>query len=95
MSIQTKPNPPDGALGNFYVDVVDPVHDRVSLLYGPFVNDHAGALAAVDMVRRLACDADPRAWFDYSFGTCRTPDDWPPRPGVLNHLLPAIETKTQ
>ena len=74
--------------GYYYVSVID--GRRWLLLYGPF-DTHAAALAAVEMVRRLAVDVDPRAWF-YAFGTARLDPDGPGPvpPGVLNSLLPPI-----
>lgn len=74
--------------GHYYVSVID--GRRWALLYGPFAR-HADALAALETARRVAVDADARAWF-YAFGTARVePDGVAPAPaGVLNHLLPPI-----
>ena len=70
---------PDTKPGPYYVTVAD--GGRVGRLVGPFIDDHAGALALVDAARRKAEDLDPRAVF-YAFGTCRV--DAPQGPGVLN-----------
>lgn len=74
--------PPDIRPGNYYVSVVD--GKRHALLLGPFAH-HVTALDAVDDVRRLAHELDPRAAW-YAFGTCRLPDDdsVPVRAGSLN-----------
>ncbi len=74
---------PDDAQGNYYVSIIDGT--RRGLLAGPFPNDHAGALAAVDRVRGVACRLDPKAWF-YAYGTCRLPLGTSP-PGRLNNWL--------
>lgn len=79
---------PDTKPGAYYVTVVDGA--RVGRLLGPFVNDHAGALAMVDAARRRAEELDPRACW-YSFGTARADISGGvlPRPGVLNaHFYP-------
>jgi hypothetical protein len=79
MSMQT----PDTQPGAYYVTVLD--GRRYGRLLGPFIDDHAGALAMVDVVRKRAEELDPRALF-YSFGTCRVPadDSIPLRAGLLN-----------
>ena len=74
---------PDAKPGSYYVTVVD--GSRVGRLLGPFVNDHAGALARVDEARKLAETLEPRAAF-YAFGTARYPEN-EKRPGVLNGRL--------
>jgi hypothetical protein len=58
----------DSKPGAYYVSVVRGTDYRV--LLGPFMNDHAGALAKVDDVRKKAQDLDPKAAW-YAFGTCR------------------------
>lgn len=81
---------PDSKPGAYYVTVVD--GGRVARLAGPFMDDHAAALAMVDPVRRKAEELDPRAHW-YAFGTCRMPSDdsVPIRAGSLNRYfgLPA------
>lgn len=55
------------------------------LLAGPFINDHAAALARVDDVRKVAERLDAKAAW-YAFGTCRLdvgPSERPPA-GILN-----------
>ena len=59
---------PDTKPGAYYVTMIDGA--RVAFLAGPFINDHAGALALVDDVRKLANELDPRSHF-YAFGTAR------------------------
>lgn len=61
---------PDTRPGAYYVSVID--GPRCALLVGPFINNHAGALAIVDAVRLKACDLDARGVF-YAYGTCRLP----------------------
>lgn len=77
---------PDSKAGEYYVTVVD--GSRVNYLLGPFTNDHASAIAAVDKVREKAEELDPRAIW-YSFGTCRLPvgDKVPIRAGLLNKFF--------
>jgi hypothetical protein len=58
----------DAAPGNYYVTVRD--GERYALLLGPFTNDHQRALDAVEEVRRVAEELDPRASW-YAFGTAR------------------------
>lgn len=73
---------PDTKPGFYYVTVMD--GRRVGALLGPFVNDHAGALAKVDAARAKANELDPRAAF-YAFGTTRSDTDL--GPGALNRLM--------
>jgi hypothetical protein len=73
---------PDTKPGFYYVSVVRGESDY-RLLRGPFVNDHAGALAAVDAARFRAYDLDPRAAW-YAFGTMRSDDDM--GPGILDKM---------
>lgn len=77
---------PDTKPGAYYVSMTD--GDRTALLAGPFMNDHAGALAMVEQARNKAYEADPRTHW-YSFGTCRLPadDSIPAKPGKLNAEL--------
>lgn len=59
---------PDTQPGNYYVSAIE--DNGYHLVMGPFVNDHAAALAHVDAVRAVSCDVDRRAvWM--RFGTCR------------------------
>jgi hypothetical protein len=53
------------------------------LLLGPFPNDHKGALARVDEVRRVACDLDPKGIW-YTYGTARIDARDNPPFGILN-----------
>jgi hypothetical protein len=59
---------PDPRPGFYYVSVAD--GPRTARLRGPFVDNHAGALAAVEAARATLQDLDPRAAF-FAFGTCR------------------------
>jgi hypothetical protein len=52
-------------------------------LRGPFVNDHAAALAAVPAARIRACECDPRGVF-YAYGTARSEVDL--GPGLFDKL---------
>jgi hypothetical protein len=74
---------PDTKPGAYYVSAVDA--GRTALLFGPFIDDHGGALAAVDRVRKVACDLDPRAQW-YAFGTVRLYDRSTYPLGSLNNL---------
>lgn len=74
---------PDPRPGFYYVSVVRGSDCR--LLRGPFVNDHAGALAAVEAAKAEACRLDPRAHW-YAFGTCRL--DKNAGPGILDRRAP-------
>lgn len=60
---------PDARPGFYYVTVRKGA-DQYRLLRGPFVNDHAAALAAVREAKDRACDLDPRGHW-YSYGTAR------------------------
>jgi hypothetical protein len=80
---------PDTRPGFYYVSVVRGSNDY-RLLRGPFVNDHAGALAAVTPARYRAYDLDPRAYW-YSYGTCRMDQD--AGPGILDKLDAAAAAK--
>ena len=63
---------PDTKSGFYYVSVRKENGD-MRLLSGPYVNDHAAALADVDTYKAKAMDADPRAAW-YFFGTMRSDD---------------------
>jgi hypothetical protein len=84
---------PDPRPGHYYVSVRD--GRRWALVYGPFER-HADALAAVGTARRVAVEADGRAWF-YAFGTARLEPDGAVAPpeGTLNHLLPPIAARSE
>lgn len=60
---------PDPRPGFYYVSVIDGA--RRAILRGPWVDNHRGALDAVDSVRREADRVDPRAVW-YAFGTLRS-----------------------
>ena len=70
----------DDKPGNYYVTAHD--SGKTWPMAGPFVNDHAGALAAGRAVKDAACDLDGRACF-MSWGTVRAPIDYI-KPGPLN-----------
>jgi hypothetical protein len=80
---------PDTKPGAYFVSVQD--GDRFAAALGPFVDDHAAALAQIEAVRALAQRLQPRAAF-YAFGTCRLDHDHPQaqRPGTLNDYFPAL-----
>jgi hypothetical protein len=59
---------PDTQPGDYFVSVLD--GGRHALVSGPYVNDHAAALADVEHCRTLAEKHDARAVF-YAFGTVR------------------------
>ena len=79
---------PDTKPGAYYVSMFDQSGNngsgRVAYLAGPFMNDHARALALVDQAREMAYGVDPRSHW-YSFGTCRMDTAGPV--GKLNSLL--------
>lgn len=77
----------DHTPGHYYVSVMDHIKrpSRTGLLAGPFVDDHAAALAMVDRARAAAYVRDKWAWF-YAFGTVRMPKTFT-RPGLLNKEL--------
>jgi hypothetical protein len=81
---------PDSKPGFYYVSVVRGKADY-RLLRGPFVNDHAAALAAVDAARFRAYDLDPRAAF-YAYGTVRFDED--SGPGILDKLDAAAAARS-
>lgn len=78
-----KQQQPDTAPGNYYVSVRRD-DGQTRLLRGPFRNDHAGALAAVQAASAEAERLDPKAVW-YSYGTVRMPEDFE-RPGILDTL---------
>ena len=74
---------PDTQPGFYYVTVRDPTSLRYCILRGPFINDHAAALAAVDEAMQRAIQSDPRGcWYEY--GTCRAEFDL--GPGLFDKL---------
>ena len=80
---------PDTAPGHYYVSVVDA--GRTGLLVGPFVNNHAAALACVDRARTVAESVNDRAVW-YAFGTVRLDPDVAVKPAVLNsHFASELE----
>lgn len=81
---------PDPRPGFYYVSVLRDSRDAqpdYRLLLGPFVNDHAGALAAVEGARLRAMQFDARAQW-YAYGTCRCASNQ--GPGILNTLSTEI-----
>lgn len=78
---------PDTKPGAYYVSVLRGNDYRV--LLGPFMDDHAAALASVDKVRAKAEELDVKAVW-YAFGTCRIPvqpTELLPK-GILNDYFP-------
>lgn len=73
----------DDKPGAYYVSASN--GKKTEMLFGPFMNNHEAALVAVEKVRKVACDIDPRAHW-YSFGTARKygADTYPL--GTLNNL---------
>lgn len=71
---------PDTRPGHYYVTAHDA--GKTWPMAGPFINDHAAALAAVRAVKDAACDRDGRACF-MAWGTVRAPADYT-KPGPLN-----------
>ncbi len=66
---------PDNKPGNYYVTAIRD-DGAVAWLAGPFLNDHAGALAALPRAKAVAMDIDPNApW--YAYGTSRLDLDVP------------------
>ena len=78
---------PDTKPGAYFVTCVDDA-GRVARLAGPYVNDHASALDAVDAAKAAAEKCDPRAVW-YAYGTCRVDLDSPSarKSGVLNLVI--------
>jgi hypothetical protein len=69
---------PDAQPGFYYVTVRrDTTPPTYRTLRGPFINDHASALGAVDEAMRRAMDYDPRGCW-YAYGTCRSEVDLGP-----------------
>lgn len=89
---QAWPEAPDTQPGAYYVTAADITSNAGTvaaywLMLGPFINDHASALACVDAVQAMCnkLDTTGRAWF-MSYGTIRKPadDSVPLRAGKLN-----------
>ena len=80
MTRQLDPTP-----GAYYVSVIRDGGDY-RLLLGPFMDDHAGALAMVDRVTHKANEIDPRSYW-YAFGTCKVKEG-PITDGILNKYFP-------
>jgi hypothetical protein len=77
---------PDSKPGAYYVSAID--GPRKALILGPFIDDHAGALAMVEKAREKAEQLDNKAFW-YAYGTCRVPTDGSVllRAGVLNRYF--------
>ena len=71
---------PDTRPGHYYVTAQDA--GKTWPMAGPFINDHAGALAAVLAVKDAACNIGGRACF-MAWGTVRAPESYA-KPGPLN-----------
>lgn len=71
----------DNRPGFYYVSAIEGA--RAGVVRGPFINDHAGALAAVEEAREETERHDARASW-YAFGTCRSQIDL--GPGWLDSL---------
>jgi len=78
---------PDPRPGFYYVSVID--GPRSARVRGPFKDNHAAALAAVDKTRRQLEHLHPFAHF-YAFGTCRLETD--EGPGYLD-VVERAETR--
>ena len=61
---------PDDESGDYFVSAVD--GDRRALVSGPYINDHAAALADLGECRTITERVDPKTVFA-AFGTCRLP----------------------
>ena len=61
---------PDDKPGDYFVSAID--GDRRALVSGPYINDHAAALADVAECRALTEQVDRKTVFA-AFGTCRLP----------------------
>lgn len=61
---------PDTKKGFYYVSVRKD-DGAARLLSGPYVDDHAAAIADVDKYQQMACAADPKAHW-YAYGTMRS-----------------------
>lgn len=75
---------PDTKPGAYYVSVMRG-DGAWRPMVGPFIDNHAAALALVDKARAKAESLDPRAVW-YSFGTVRVDSDAPPA-GILNQFF--------
>lgn len=67
---------PDTKLGHYYVSVRNTRGDNYARALGPFVNDHAAALAAVDKVQRILEDLNVKGFNHWTpVGTMRVDAD--------------------
>ena len=84
------PQEPDTQPGNYYVTACNQSGENYWLMLGPFPDDHAAALAAVEDVRSFTQEHDStgRAHF-MAFGTVRMAADFT-RPGNCNKHLPHL-----
>lgn len=80
---------PDPRPGNFYVSAMD--GGAVFPMAGPFVNDHASALAAVRAVKDEAGSQNGRALF-MAWGTTRMAETYS-KPGPLNAVVASLLPK--
>ena len=81
---------PDTTPGNYYVSAGESGSAHFYTMLGPFVDDHAAALAAVETVRSKCHELDRSGkshWMSY--GTVRMASDFT-RPGKLNQHLPHL-----
>lgn len=88
--LSDRPQIPDTTPGNYYVSALDPDTLKSWTMLGPFVNDHAAALAAVTPVASFCTSKDTTgrsAW--YAFGTVRMADNFT-QPGNANKYLPHL-----
>lgn len=74
---------PDKTPGNYYVTVS--LQEQVTPLLGPFVNNHAAALDAVELAAQTLQQLDPRA-NECKYGTMRMGTTIC-EPGILNQVL--------
>lgn len=74
---------PDTQPGHYYVTAS--MGDKYFPMAGPFVDDHAAALAAVRDVMTAACEIDGRGHF-MNWGTVRCDYDYS-EPGPLNFVV--------
>jgi hypothetical protein len=82
-------NAPDSRPGFYYVTCRNSAGDY-AFIRGPWVDDHAGALAAKRAVQTEGERVDPRAVF-YAWGTARSETDL--GPGVLGGPLSPEEAR--
>lgn len=81
---------PDSKLGNYYISVID--GPRYDFLLGPFRDNHAAALALVDIVKEYVIENyRTQGAFWWGYGTCRVDPEVYDKPGKLNDLIPNWE----